>query len=354
MTLLSKSSPPRCVSPLVEITSKTPLSMVKTETSKVEPDQSLDIKSNSNTKSETETPVKPEESKLEKELTIDVVNLLMNLYQKAVEYFSAFNDPAFEDYVDKLHYLLSREDVQVVLQSREEVDNKGEPRKISRPEDDEEEEKKEAPSHAKGSYRDELKESPIKTPEKFKFFESPLEKPQNNIQPQEETKESQPPTQEEVVVEKKLEPELTQASEIKPSESEEKPKEIEQTQEQKVEILPTQPEDNKQETTENITKEEVLAPIVEKQPEENKQEQNQVQLETENKQETIENTTQEEVPAPIVEKQPEENKQEQNQVQHETENKQEILSENQEIKEEPKEEPKNEIKEESKQEEGNR
>ena len=40
MILWSKSSPPRCVSPLVETTSKTPLSMVRMETSKVPPPRS--------------------------------------------------------------------------------------------------------------------------------------------------------------------------------------------------------------------------------------------------------------------------------------------------------------------------
>jgi len=115
------------------------------------------------------------ESKLEKELTIDVVNLLMNLYQKAVEYFSAFNDPSFEDYVDKLHYLLSREDVQVVLQSKEEVEKKEakkQPARINNHEDEEEEEKKEAPSNNKVNFKEEYKESPIKdntTPEKIKL-----------------------------------------------------------------------------------------------------------------------------------------------------------------------------------------
>ncbi len=45
------------------------------------------------------------------ELTLDVVNTLMVLYQKAVEYFSALEDPAYEDFLDKLHVMLSREDV---------------------------------------------------------------------------------------------------------------------------------------------------------------------------------------------------------------------------------------------------
>ena len=39
----------------------------------------------------------------------------MMLYQKAVEYYSALNDPAFDDYLEKLHLLLSREDVQILL-----------------------------------------------------------------------------------------------------------------------------------------------------------------------------------------------------------------------------------------------
>lgn len=47
----------------------------------------------------------------------------MALYQKTIEYFSAFNDPAYEDFVDRLHSLLKRKDVQIILQSKEGKDS---------------------------------------------------------------------------------------------------------------------------------------------------------------------------------------------------------------------------------------
>ena len=59
------------------------------------------------------------ESKLETDISVDVINYLMALYQKTIEYLSAFNDPAFSDFVDRLHSLLTRKDVQVILQSQE-------------------------------------------------------------------------------------------------------------------------------------------------------------------------------------------------------------------------------------------
>ena len=40
-----------------------------------------------------------------------------------MEYFSAFNDPAFEDFMMRLHGLLQRHDVQAVLQSQEGIQN---------------------------------------------------------------------------------------------------------------------------------------------------------------------------------------------------------------------------------------
>jgi len=59
------------------------------------------------------------ESKLENDISVDVINILMALYQKTIEYFSAFNDPAYADFVERLHSLLQRKDVQVILQSQE-------------------------------------------------------------------------------------------------------------------------------------------------------------------------------------------------------------------------------------------
>ncbi len=59
------------------------------------------------------------ESKLESEISVDVITFLMASYQKTIEYFSAFNDPAYEDFVERLHSLLQRKDVQAILQSQQ-------------------------------------------------------------------------------------------------------------------------------------------------------------------------------------------------------------------------------------------
>lgn len=59
------------------------------------------------------------ESKLESEISVEVINTLMILYQNTIEYLSAFNDPAFNDFVNRLHSLLQRKDVQIILQSKE-------------------------------------------------------------------------------------------------------------------------------------------------------------------------------------------------------------------------------------------
>jgi len=39
----------------------------------------------------------------------------MNHYQKVIEYYSAFDNQLFESFVQRLHDLLKREDVQLVL-----------------------------------------------------------------------------------------------------------------------------------------------------------------------------------------------------------------------------------------------
>lgn len=36
-----------------------------------------------------------------------------------MEYFSAISDPAYEEFVEKLHDLLNREDIQIILKSGE-------------------------------------------------------------------------------------------------------------------------------------------------------------------------------------------------------------------------------------------
>ena len=50
--------------------------------------------------------------------TPDAVTKLLELYQQAVEYFSAINDPQFAVYLDKLHSLLRNESVLQSLSSR--------------------------------------------------------------------------------------------------------------------------------------------------------------------------------------------------------------------------------------------
>jgi len=96
------------------------------------------------------------ESKLETDISVDVINYLMALYQKTIEYLSAFNDPAYADFVDRLHSLLNRKDVQVILQSQEEHQNKtGGASKSSR-RDEDEEEKKEGPAESKFQIEDDL------------------------------------------------------------------------------------------------------------------------------------------------------------------------------------------------------
>eukprot|EP00331_Platyophrya_macrostoma_P001521 CAMPEP_0176407626 /NCGR_PEP_ID=MMETSP0127-20121128/1511_1 /TAXON_ID=938130 /ORGANISM="Platyophrya macrostoma, Strain WH" /LENGTH=694 /DNA_ID=CAMNT_0017786843 /DNA_START=315 /DNA_END=2399 /DNA_ORIENTATION=- len=103
------------------------------------------------------------ESRLQSELTITVINTLTTLYQKAIEFYSAFGNKNYEIYVNKLHSILSREDIQAVLRSTEsnssnadrnrrqvqEQNGKGAHR-YPDDEDDEEEEKKSADHRNRG------------------------------------------------------------------------------------------------------------------------------------------------------------------------------------------------------------
>lgn len=63
------------------------------------------------------------ENSLETQLNFNSVNSLMALYQQAIEYYSALNDPKFEDYINRLHDLLSNEIIQTVLQSEQEANS---------------------------------------------------------------------------------------------------------------------------------------------------------------------------------------------------------------------------------------
>ena len=51
------------------------------------------------------------------DITLDNINALLNLYQKAIEHYSALNRPEFNDYMNRQRTLLSREDVSIVLNS---------------------------------------------------------------------------------------------------------------------------------------------------------------------------------------------------------------------------------------------
>lgn len=49
------------------------------------------------------------------EMTLQTVQTLTALYQKVVEYYSAFDDLLYNDYISRMHSLLQREDIQAVM-----------------------------------------------------------------------------------------------------------------------------------------------------------------------------------------------------------------------------------------------
>lgn len=60
--------------------------------------------------------IKKEEGKLENaDLTVDMIMNLMNLYQQAIEYYSALNDPMFDLLLNRMHSMLAEERVMKVL-----------------------------------------------------------------------------------------------------------------------------------------------------------------------------------------------------------------------------------------------
>ena len=165
------------------------------------------------------------ESRLPVEFTIDIVNTLMMLYQKAVEYYSALNDPMYDDYLEKLHLLLSREDVQILLRSKAEVTNTSvdkpkEKKKIVEIEEEEEEKKENSGSKIEDYFPKtnkmmemspeklekerkpiitkpiiEEKKEIIKPAEKQLKFESPPKKEEDKEKPEFES----PPVQKEII-----------------------------------------------------------------------------------------------------------------------------------------------------------
>ena len=61
------------------------------------------------------------------DLTIDNINGLLSLYQKAIEYFSAQDSARYEDFLNRNRMLLQRDDVQMVLSSMQDEEAKKEP-----------------------------------------------------------------------------------------------------------------------------------------------------------------------------------------------------------------------------------
>lgn len=58
------------------------------------------------------------ESNFEANLSLFMINSLMELYQQAIEYFSALNDPRYDIFLDKLHTMLSNDTVLTLLRSK--------------------------------------------------------------------------------------------------------------------------------------------------------------------------------------------------------------------------------------------
>lgn len=62
------------------------------------------------------------EDELENDLSLSTIQTLTTLYQKAIEYYSAFDDEMFASILNKMQSLLGRDDIQIVLKSKEEGD----------------------------------------------------------------------------------------------------------------------------------------------------------------------------------------------------------------------------------------
>ena len=252
------------------------------------------------------------ESRLPAEFTIDIVNTLMMLYQKAVEYYSALNDPGYDDFLEKLHILLSREDVQILLRSKTETSvkstrvekNAGGQRKINEQHEEEEEEEKKDNNNQNTQDYFQKNKMPMQT----KKEENLMQKKQENVLSSSKKQEIKREIKPEINHEKK--PEIKQ--QIKPEIREEKQKineEKQEIKEEKPEIKEDKPEikEEKPEIKED-------KPEIKEEKQENNEEKEEIK---EEKQEI---------------------KEEKQEIKEE---KQEIKEENQEIKEENQEKPKN-------------
>ena len=58
------------------------------------------------------------------DLSLSTVQTLTTLYQKSIEYYSAFDDLLYNDFLNRMQSLLQREDIQMVLNSVEQNNQK--------------------------------------------------------------------------------------------------------------------------------------------------------------------------------------------------------------------------------------
>lgn len=63
------------------------------------------------------------EEEIENDLSLSTIQTLTTLYQKAIEYYSAFDDIMFAQILNKMQSMLARDDIEMVLKSKEEGDN---------------------------------------------------------------------------------------------------------------------------------------------------------------------------------------------------------------------------------------
>jgi len=60
------------------------------------------------------------EQAINNDLNLSTMQTLTTLYQKAIEYYSAFDDLMYNEFLNRMQSLLQREDIQIVLSSVEE------------------------------------------------------------------------------------------------------------------------------------------------------------------------------------------------------------------------------------------
>lgn len=218
------------------------------------------------------------ESRLPEEFTIDIVNTLMMLYQKAIEYYSALNDPAYDDYLEKMHLLLSREDVQILLRSKEETKKGDKAQKgnkqtqVKENEQEEEEEKKENPGNINNNSPDRAQNYSPSPPKKAYEAKNQRENPnyqEKNIENENKKEEKKPEIkqeeQEKINEDLLKSPENIKLEDKKDEENFEKPKESVENFQELNQQLPSQNQQvinevahsenentNKEENNENI------------------------------------------------------------------------------------------------------